>query len=177
MKIKQSGKVGLAQAEMVLTRLVNELYKAGLNVYRIAKLLSIPSTKVYEILPDGVSAYPPGKNIDEDNPLVQKILYDFDVPIATDVLIENEKERYTEYSRLEKTALRIMNSVLEYYSQQFPTGDFREDREIARMASEFIKVTHSARQELIAKYAIDKKVESNAELNKVKVEFVNGNDS
>lgn len=166
---KNSGKIGLAQSDMVLNRLCNELYKAGLNLYRIAKLLNLPSSKVREFFPEGVNPYP--KNpIDEDSPLVEKILYDFDMPVGTEVLIENEKQRYTEYSRLERTALRIMNSMLEFYGQQYPTGDLKEDKEIARVAAEFIRVTHNARQELIQKYAIDKSTEEKD--NKVLIEFI-----
>lgn len=170
---KNSGKIGLAQSELVLNRLCNELYKAGLNLYRIAKLLDLPPDKVRSLLPPGVDPYPENA-IDENSPLVERILYDFDIPVGTDVLIEHEKQRYTEYSRLERTALRIMNGLLDFYSQRYPTGDLKEDKEIARLAAEFIRVTHSARQELLQKYAIDKNSEENKDNNCIKIEFLEG---
>lgn len=166
---KNSNKVGLAQSEIVLERLCQELYKAGMNLFKIAKLLSLTPSKVFSFFPEGVNPYPENAK-DDDDPLIQKILYDFDMPVATEVLIENEKARYSEYSRLEKTALRIMNSMLDFYGNKYPTGDLKEDKEIARMAAEFIRVTHNARQELIQKYAIDKNVEKKQ--NTIQIEFV-----
>ena len=64
-----------------------------------------------------------------------------------------------------------MNSLLEYFEPLATTGDIKESMMLAKMASDFIKVTHSARQELIQKYAIDKGAE-NKDSNSIKVEFI-----
>ena len=65
-----------------------------------------------------------------------------------------------------------MNSLLEVYGQPDILGlDPEKDKFVANMAKEFIKVTQSARQELVQKYAIDKEA-SSADNNTLRVEFV-----
>ena len=66
----------------VMDRLINELYNNGLNVYKIAKLLEITPESVREYLPEKSPNYP-SNSTDENNPLIQKILYDFYMPLST----------------------------------------------------------------------------------------------
>lgn len=156
----------LGVANQVQDKLIRELYNAGLNIYRISTALDLPINIVREAFGGTVEPYPK-KPIDEN--LVDKILYENNYPVALEIVISNEKERYAEYSKLEQNCLNIMNKLLSYYASQ-PIGvDIRSDQFTAKLASDFIKATHSARQELIQKYAIDKQME---EREMLKVEFI-----
>ena len=155
--------------EEVQRRLICELGKMGLGAKRIGAILNLDPFKVSSYLPEEDV---PDRGGEIPQTLLDKILYDYDQPLAVDVIVENEKQRYAEYSKLEKASLRIMNSFLEVYGHSDSLGlDPEKDKFVANMAKEFIKVTQSARQELVQKYALDKEA-SSADNNTLKVEFV-----
>lgn len=145
---------------------VKELYKAGASIIDISKNLDISTKEIKTILGD-VPIYP---NKKPDNTLINQILYDENVPLTTEVIIENEKARFAEYTEIERKSLCVMNTLLNFYIQHSPTGNITEDKEIAQMVTSFIKATQNVRQELLKKYEIDKRVSEDDK--KMKIEFI-----
>lgn len=148
-------------------KLVKELYSAGMNMMLIGKTLDLATTEVRDILGD----LPITPSVSYDEKLINKLLYDSNIPVATDVIIENEKARYLEYSSIEKKCLVIMNRLLEYYMLEGPSGDSTNDAKIASIVTSFIKSTQDVRQELLKKYEIDQ-IANSKDDNKIQVEFI-----
>lgn len=148
-------------------KLVKELYYAGMNMMLIGKTLDLATTEVRDILGD----LPITPSVPYDEKLINKLLYDSNIPVATDVIIENEKARYLEYSSIEKKCLVIMNRLLEYYMLEGPSGDATNDAKIASIVTSFIKSTQDVRQELLKKYEIDQ-IANSKDDNKIQVEFI-----
>lgn len=124
-----------------------------MTTYHIGQVLNLTSSQVAKYLPkDRKSDYP---DVELNQQLVDEILYDANIPIAKDAIVAIEKTRYQHYAQLEETCLRIMNKLLTYY-EKIPLGDDKTDRFKAQLASNFIKATQSAREEVLKKYEIDK---------------------
>lgn len=135
--------------------LIHSLYDAGMNMFKIADVLDITFKEVQTAWPEGKAPNPYPTN-EANYKLIEAILYEHNYPVSVDVVVNNEKERYAVYSRLEKRCLDTMEKMLAYYAS-LPIGiDEKQDRFVASLAKDFIRVTHQARQELIQKYAIDK---------------------
>lgn len=153
---------------LVLEKTCRELYAAGMNIYQIADLFKLNTNEVRRI-----ADVKPGKEYPKNvnQALIDEILYDIDQPVATDVIIRSEHNRFKKYSEIEEKCLDIMSSLLSYYANVAP-GDYKTDSFKAQLAASFIKSTQQCRDELLKKYAIDKEAESVKDSNKVVVEFI-----
>lgn len=152
----------------LLDMVVKRLYKAGLDVHKIARAIGVQVHEVRKYLPaDADGDYP---DVELNQQLIDEILYDANVPIAKDAIVAIEKTRYQHYAQLEETCLRIMNNLLLHY-EKIPLGDEKMDRFKAQMASNFIKATQSAREEVLKKYEIDRA--SSQKQDTITVEVVN----
>lgn len=171
---------------LIITKIVNELFRAGCRLFYIAKLTGLPLQKIPSYLdaeslkklnaekPDDVNLYDDSP-YPENKPLIDRILYDFEDNLTSDVLLATEKERFHQYKMLESKCLSVMHSLLDYYHRQ-PLGDPAIDKFKAQLASEFIKASSSARAELMEKYKVDKLAnkdkEEVKEQKKLDVEFI-----
>lgn len=153
----------------ILHKTCAELYKAGMNVYQIAQQLSLDPNAVRTMLNLSEDESYPVNPIDQA--LCDRILYDANEPVATEVVIASEKDRFAQYSAVESRCLEIMQKLLNYYTQQ-PEGDTKLDAFKANLAATFIKATQQCRTELLQKYAVDAMAEAKS-APKVSVEFVN----
>lgn len=144
----------------ILEKLITELWNANMYAGDIANKLGIQFSTLKSIasnLPiekDSSRKVPKG---DTNFELVNKILYDADIPIATDAIINVEKQRFEEYRNIEAKCLSIMRKLLNYYDDKLTQGDMEdaERRDAARVANDFIKATHNVRDELLKQYALD----------------------
>lgn len=141
---------------MILEKTIDELLHAGMMPDDIVKTLDVPKQVVYKMLPknfwDDYENYPGSPN----KTLINQILYDAGYPVATQVIIDTEKRRFEEYSRLESICLQTLQRIASSYAEhQFGT-DVKGDKEIAKFMTDCIKVTQQAREEVLKKYAIDK---------------------
>lgn len=152
----------------IRTRVILELYNAGLNAAQISQRLGISFTEVKNELKGKLRTKV--KTRKENKVLIDRILYDTQAPLAVDVLIENEKARYSEYSNIEKKCLEVMNQILDFYISRGASGNIDADYKVAQIASGFIKATQEVRQELLKKYEIDK--ESDNVEKGIKIEFI-----
>ena len=170
MQVKQSNSKKLAKTMLptaLLAKVSEELYKAGMNVYKIAEALSQEPKTIRELM--NLSEKDSFPKTPLDSSLCDKILYDSNIPVASEVIISNEKERFTQYSIVEAQCLEIMQKLLTFYGKE-PEGDLKTDAFKANLASSFIKATQQCRQELLQKYAVDT---ANAENKQnIKIEFV-----
>lgn len=161
--MKKKGSSALLNTLTISERVVKELAKAGLGDAQIAEALNISIIEVKKYT----------KNIerpkDPNMRLANQILYDANMPIASSQIIENEKERFKEYCNLEAKCIKLMEKLLDYYMDA-PPGDLAVDRLRATLAKDFISATHHVREELIAKYGIDKAAEAGD--SKIKIEFI-----
>lgn len=151
----------------ILEKTVKELfYTAGMNVMQIAEVLNLKTSEVKEHLNTN-EIYPPVKL---NNELANVILYDANLPVARETIINTEKSRFEKYAEIEQKSLSIMSKLLDFYEKE-PIGvDLSEDRFKANLAIEFIKATQQCREELLKKYEIDKKQSDND--NCIKIEFI-----
>lgn len=152
----------------ITAKTCKELYNAGMNIYQIAETLQLNLDLVIEYTECGENSYPPVK---ADNILINKILYDANVPIATEAVVMVEKDRFKAYAQIEQQSLSIMQNLLTYYSQ-VPPGDLKTDTYIKDLVTSLVKTTQSCREELLKKYAIDKTAENIESANKLTVEFI-----
>lgn len=148
----------------IIEKVCNELFNAGLNVYQIADRLSLKTSEVRKYLKTKES-YP---TVERDDKLIDQILYDADIPVTREVIIETEKSRYEKYAIVEQKSLDIMIKLLNYYGNEDVGVSLKEDQFKASLAMNFIKATQQCREELLKKYEIDKKVEDNS----IKLEFI-----
>ena len=148
----------------IAEKVCKELFNAGLNVYQIGEQLSLKPTVVRSYLKTDKS-YPDAERNDK---LINEILYNANLPVAQEVIIETEKSRYENYALVERKSLKIMLQLLEYYENIDPGGDLEIDEFKASLAKDFIKATQQCREELLKKYEIDKKTEDNS----IKLEFI-----
>lgn len=152
----------------IIDKTCKELYNAGMNVYQIAEKLNLDVEDVAKAAECGDKSYPAVK---PNAALINKILYDADVPIATDAVIMIEKDRYKSYAMIEQKSLQIMHEMLEHYSKE-PSGDLELDKFKLNLVSSLVKTTQQCREELLKKYAIDKNSETVENANKLHIEFV-----
>lgn len=158
----------LVLQENLLDITIKRLWQAGMDVHKIARALNIQVTEIRKRLPsDADSDYP---NAELNQQLIDEILYDANIPIAKDTIVSIEKARYQHYAQLEETCLRVMNNLLLHY-EKVPIGDEKMDRFKAQMASNFIKATQSAREEILKKYEIDKNAVNKQDT--IQIEVVN----
>lgn len=148
----------------LLQKTCNALYNAGVHIYTISDKLNLSIAQVREYL--GNPSENQKSDVVRDEKLINKILYDGNFDIATEALIDIEKERWDYYITIERNALKIMDSLLKYYAAE-PTGqDFDTDRFKAQLASNFIKETQKTRDELAKHYG-----NRNSDIN-LTVEFI-----
>lgn len=150
----------------IRSRVILELYNAGLNPAQISQRLGISFKEVKNELKGKDRKF----NANPNKDLIEKILYDTQTPLAVDILIENEKARFSEYSNIEKKCLEVMNQILDFYISRGASGNIDADYKVAQIASGFIKATQEVRQELLKKYEIDK--ESDKVDKGIKIEFI-----
>ncbi|EGV1471182.1 hypothetical protein JF110_001927 [Campylobacter jejuni] len=149
----------------ILDKVVKELfYTAGMNIYQISNILNIKTFEIKQILGDK-QVYPPTELKTE---LVDQILYDANIPVAKEVIINTEKERFEKYAAIETKALNIMNRMLDVYSTKEIGASFEQDELILKTVVSFIKTTQQCREELLKKYEITTKQEENT----IKLEFI-----
>lgn len=169
MKMTKSVKKGSTiLPSTIIEKTCKELYNAGMNIYQIADTLSLEVEDVAKAAECGDRSYPPVK---PNNALINKILYDADVPIATEAVVMIEKDRYKAYAMIEQKSLQIMQEMLEHYSKE-PSGDLEQDKFKLNLVSSLVKTTQQCREELLKKYAIDKNSEAIESANKLHIEFV-----
>ncbi|HDZ5057886.1 TPA: hypothetical protein RTG63_001755 [Campylobacter jejuni] len=149
----------------ILDKAVKELfYTAGMNIYQISNVLNIKTSEVKQVLGND-KIYP---STELKTELVDQILYDADIPVAREVIISTEKERFEKYAAIETKALNIMNKMLDVYSTRQIGEDFNQDELILKTVVSFIKTTQQCREELLKKYEISNKQDENT----IKLEFV-----
>lgn len=152
----------------IIDKTCKELYNAGMNIYQIADTLQVDVEDVAKATNCGNKSYPAVK---PNAALIDKILYDANIPIATEAVVMIERDRYKAYAAIEQKSLRIMQEMLDYYANQ-PSGDLDLDKFKLSLVSSLVKTTQQCRDELLKKYAIDKNSEDIENANKLTIEFV-----
>lgn len=149
----------------VLERTCKELYNAGMNLWQISKALNLDSNEVRKYLKD--CDLSPTLQRERNEALINEILYEANVPIATSEIVRIEKDRYAKYSEVESKCLSVMLQLLDFY-ERAESGDIEVDKFKAQLAANFIKATQAARDEIVRKYELETKVGDNT----LRIEFV-----
>ena len=153
----------------ILEKVIHDLFHNGkMPVEMICRNLNLSSTQVRKILG-------PVKDHtfdDTDFTLCDEIMYDANLPVAKETIIQTERSRYEQYALVEEKSLKVMLNLLDYYLQ-VPAGEsFEIDQFTSNMASTFIKTTQQVRDELLKKYAIDMQALKENDENCIRVEFI-----
>lgn len=169
---------------VIFERTVKELYNAGLKVTKISEALNVSAAEVRSALGidknDTSNDYPPAYFDQQgkvDDQIIHKILYDSNVPLAQDLIIRLEKERFKKYSEVEQSCLDMMLSLLSFYKDNYPVGEeLKIDKFKAELANNFIKATHQCREEILRKYEIESQSSLNSTSKAIEVKIVGEED-
>lgn len=143
----------------ILEKVVKELFtQARLPKRIIANELNVSISQIDKIV-GNKDNYSDKMDID----LCNKILYDYDYPVSTEVIINSEKDRFEKYCAIEAKSLQIIMKLLDYYEKE-PVGDIRIDKFKKDLAQGFLQATHNVRAELLQKYSIDKETKDGIDI-------------
>lgn len=162
---------GLKPIDDILTNAIIELHtKAGFTANDISKCITNLNVKDIKDFLEKKGFNPNKPPVELNSMAGREIINASPKDVTLEQLVENEKERFFRYSEIERQALHIMDSLLNYYSEQ-PIGDINVDRFKAHLADTFLKNTQNARNELLTKYENNQK-KNNVIDNKIEIKFI-----